>query len=77
MYDRSQEIIITKLKAKIIDLKAEITCLQSEKEQVCEWIEDENGCFTTIHETGVIAPENHEWKFCPDCGKRIKYVEEE
>lgn len=48
-----------------------------EVEQVCEWTEDKEGCFMTIHETGGVAPENHEFTFCPDCGKRIKYIEEE
>ena len=48
-----------------------------EVEEVCEWVEIEDGCFTTIHETGGLAPTNHEFTFCPDCGKRIKYVEVE
>ena len=52
------------------------------EEQACEWAANKyTGSYRTPHETmglRIIAETDREdYQFCPNCGKRIKYVEVE
>jgi predicted RNA-binding Zn-ribbon protein involved in translation (DUF1610 family) len=56
----------------------EIERLQAEKEQVCEWRYESNQYFTSsctsvIRQIYLFETDT----FCPNCGKKIKYMEEE
>lgn len=58
------------LKEKII---AEIDRLQSE-EEVCEWFYDKYLGYYRMDCDYDVIPENHNYIFCPYCGRKIKEV---
>ena len=53
------------LNKKIFDLRFRPEACPLEVEEFCEW---------GTHTYDELA--DGDWKFCPNCGKRVKYVEE-
>lgn len=45
-------------------------------DECCEWVKEEFEMYISPHNNGDWS-EKDDYKFCPSCGKRIKYVESE
>ena len=77
----SANYLLAQAEAERDQLRAEVARLTAEREAVCEWVRMEYGDWHDIRTAcGVIwgekfNPSIGQSKYCPDCGKRIKFVE--